>query len=185
MRQEFAVAVAVAVVGGLSVGGQVSAQGSDLERVALEKSKRLEIRAARQAGIENLRSIYDQQIGTGNYHIRIGVYGVIQPSIFPTVNWVQMACFSDPGRNYSGGGNGLVYVDAILLLNGSTVWDTRNKTGLLERGVCYVDDGVDTTFVEIPRSLTFDSWEIFIRYGEMQSDGISYSKELFPVHIYQ
>ena len=63
------------------------------------------------------------------------------------------------------------------------MWDTR--TGDRDTGICYVDHGVDTTFISVPRTMVFDSWSPFIRYGEMQRLGVSYTQEVFPVHVYR
>ena len=110
--------VAVGVVVGLflsALPAQVSAQVPDLDRMALETSKRIEMRAPRVASNDrsNISNIYDQQFGTGDYKIRIGLYGVYPPSIKPTKNWVQISCISEPGRNYPGSFS-LIYVDVIL-----------------------------------------------------------------------
>ena len=177
MRISFS-AVSVAVV--LAFPAAVNAQSLDLDRAALEQRKHLALRSPR-VDTSALSNIYDQNLGTGNYKIRLGVYGAYDPSIFPTETWVQIACMSEPGRSYPGTFD-LVTIHILLYSNGQIVWDTRINNR--DTGVCAVGRGVDYTFIEVPRSLTFDSADPFIRYDEMTSKGVSYSKEIYPVHRY-
>ena len=103
------------------------------------------------------------------YQIGIGVFGAYNPSIYPDKTWIDVACFGEPERSYPGTFS-LVYID-IVLYNGSTLVHNSTATGA-DRGICDVNRGVDTSFIEIQRGLVFDSWTIFVTEAEKSSKGV-------------
>ena len=87
----------------------------------------------------------------------------------PNKTWIDVACFGEPGRNYPGTFS-LMYID-IYLYNGSTLVYNSTTAGF-DRGICDVSRGVDTSFIEIQRSLVFDSWTVLVTEAEKSSRGV-------------
>ena len=102
------------------------------------------------------------------YTIEIGVYGMYEPSIYPDKTWVWLACFSTPGKSYDG--FSLVWVDIVAGLSDDTVWDSRE--GDNDRGICDINQGVDTTFIEIPRTAEVLWWLPIVDHNEQRRKNI-------------
>ena len=165
---------ATAVVG-LLAPGMADGQSTEISRVTHEQYKRTARLADRPSA-----ATHDEQ--GQPYVVGIGLYGAEEPSVYPDERWLNIACISEPGRSYVGSNLSLLYVDVLLYANGELVWDTT--TGDRERGICDINRGVDTTFVEVPRTLEFDAWDVFVTVAEMGDMGVAYTKTVFPPHIY-
>ena len=167
------VTVIAAAVLALWVGG---AQAQDGERRAYEESKLAAKQVAGLGPVANLRAPYEYS----GYHVVIGVYGAYNPTIDSSVTWLNLACMSTPGRAYEG--FSLMYVDVALFEEGELVWDSSEHE---DRGICDINRGVDTTFIEVPRSLNFDFWDVFVTVAEQRDKDVYYTKMVFPVQLYE
>ena len=98
------------------------------------------------------------------YKVHLGVYGMYEPIAFPDETWVWLACFSQPGETYTGL-FGLVWVD-LIVEHAEGAWDSRDAEDDLARGLCSVDQGVDATFIQIPRGLDVREWTPIIDASE-------------------
>lgn len=120
------------------------------------------------------------------YQVNIGIYALYEPIIDPAVTWVRLACFSTPGVSYPGS-FGLVYVD-VVITHEDGQWLSggfRDGEGN-DRGICDVNQGIDTTFIEIPRSLQVTSWFPTITNTERTENDVALgSITIYPVHLYE
>ncbi len=101
------------------------------------------------------------------YLVEVGVYGITEPSVFPEESWIQIGCFSEPGRSYVG--FSLMYVD-MRVHHQNGVWDTRDDDK--DRGICDINQGIDTTFVAIPRNLQVRSYSVFVTAQEQADHNV-------------
>ena len=153
---------------------------AELGRLDYERSKQLSMQPSTPADdTASLDSLTNKRDYTG-YMVHLGLYGAINPSIYPSKTWINIACISTPGKSYRG--FSLVYVDVNLYNGTRRVWNSsvRNR----DRGICDINNGVDTTFVEVPRGLRFTSWNVFITPAEQRRRRVNYTTTIYPVKLY-
>ena len=152
-----------------------ASEQSELQR----KNERLEImatspdRIAHVAQASRAGTAQDEHIEDSPYLVDIGVYGITLPSINPDEQWVRIACFSEPGRRYDG--LSLMYVDLVARHRDGT-WRSTDEGN--DRGICWVDNGVDTTFIAVPRDLKIQSWSIYVTTAEQRSRNVRIGKRI-------
>ena len=119
------------------------------------------------------------------YQVDIGIYSLYEPTIDPDVTWVWIACFSTPGQSYPGAFS-LMYVDVVIGHEGGTWYSGGYTDGDgNDRGICDINKGVDTTFVEIPRTMNVTYWVPTITGPVRESRGVTLgSTTIYPVHVY-
>ena len=163
--------IMAAAVLAVSAGAGVSADdAADLLRADVEAGKLTTMMKQGGAGSAALDPAIQQLHANNPYRIGIGVFGAYNPSIAPTETWIDIACFGQPGRSYPHRFS-LVYVDVYLYRDGRRVWNSTTRGR--DRGICDVSRGVDTTFIETPRSLRFDRWTVFVTSAERHRRGVA------------
>ena len=82
--------------------------------------------------------------------------GVYNPSVFPTESWLEVACVhNDLTKSYSRSGHGSSYLRIHAIVYDSDIdriHDTTD-TEATDEALCDIRSSVDTSFIEIPRSV--------------------------------
>ena len=111
------------------------------------------------------------------YWVEIGFYGIYEPTTDPAVKWIWLACFSTPGLSYDG--FSLMYLDVVVNHGDGESW--LSYQGDRDRGLCDVNKGVDTTFVEIPRNLDVKYVIPVVTPDEMNSMNVIVGRQIVNV----
>lgn len=174
MRDRMAV-----VVGFLLVAAPALAQDIEHKRIKLAREALINSAAATQPQADTAAQ------NDSRYQVDIGIYGRYEPSIDPNVAWLWIACFSTPGVSYPG--FSLMWVDVLVGHTGGAWYSGGFPQGVNnDRGVCDINKGVDTTFIEIPRHLEVTYWVPNITADEqIKKNVIGGIQVFYPVHTYR
>lgn len=146
-----------------------------LLRLAAEQEQqgRTNSRWSASASVEGPRTNNHSRGSGRHYHVGLGVYGAYSPSIYRDRLWITFACFSEPGRSYTGRSS-LVYVNLRLYNNNREVLDTAdNPRGRInDPGICDINEGIDASFFSVSKTIRFDRWDIYITDAEKAEHGI-------------
>lgn len=107
------------------------------------------------------------------YKVGLGVYGAYEPSIYTDRVWITFSCYSETGRSYPGRFS-LVWVNLRLYNNGRLVLDTANnpRGRINDPSVCDINEGVDSSFFAVSKTIAYDNWMIYITEAEKAGHGI-------------
>lgn len=161
------------IVGIVALGVLLATTAAAQPETAVDEQAAYDERQSRMVSLAAAASESPSEPETGAqthpHKIGLGLYGLYEPSIFPTETWVRIGCFSEYGR--SGSAPWLVRVDVLLYdTSWNVIWDTRE--GGRDFGVCNFRYGVDTTFVEIPRGFEFYWWSVLVTREERQRENV-------------
>jgi hypothetical protein len=111
--------------------------------------------------IDGLVTPSNQTAARPRFGYRLIVGAPYNPTAFPSETWINVACVSTDSRvayDETKFGSRLVYVHALVYetkadgsLNTATVINTVETTKS-DEGICDVSRGVDTTWIEVPRT---------------------------------
>ena len=152
------------------------------------KQDRLEIKSTERSNYDHDPDFANVLVATDGepYIVDIGIYGVLEPIAFPDETWIMLGCFSETRRTYEGPGGDLMWLD-LRVRHPDGVWDSREEGELgLVRGVCDLNGGIDTTFVEIPRGMEIRGWHLFIDSDERRAKNVREGRKTYsPLHVYE
>ena len=115
------------------------------------------------------------------YAVEIGVYGMDEPSIRPSETWIWFACFSQPRRSYRD--FPLMRVE-IRVRHTDGVWDSRDEDK--DGGICDINQGIDASFIAIPRGLAVRSWTLFVENAEQRDMNVRVVRQTIATpHVYR
>ena len=157
----------IAALIGVALPTDVDAQSADVLAYQLKRALAAEVAeidaslGITQPTISGIVMPSGQTATRPRFGYRLILGGTYEPSAFPTETWINIACLSqDPRVAWDDDefGSSLVYVHALIYeLNADGSLDTTtristNDTSESDEGICDLEQGVDTSFIEIPRT---------------------------------
>ena len=164
--RKIATCLIIAALIGVALPTDVDAQSADVLAYQLKRALTAEVAeidaslGITQPTISGIVMPSGQTTTRSRFGYRLVLGGAYKPSAFPTETWINIACLSqDPRVAWDDEfGSSLVYVHALIYelnADGSLNTNTKistNDTSETDEAICDLEQGVDTSFIEIPRS---------------------------------
>ncbi len=91
------------------------------------------------------------------FGMSVTVYGIYEPTAFPTDSWLRIVCApADPREVHDEDEHGFDLVRLHVALyddDSEEIWDSSESTETLASAICDISDAVDSSFFEFPRTL--------------------------------